>query len=341
MLHLLYALLATARSSLRSQRELAIENLALRQQLAILKRTTKRPKLTHADRAFWVALSHLWPDWQHALLLVKPETVIGWHRRGFRLCWSYKSRNRGGRPRIDSEIRTLIRRMARENPTWGAPRIHGELLKLGFEVGEATVSRTMPRRRTPPSQSWRTFLRNHSQDLVSIDFCVVPTATFRILYVFLVLEHQRRRVVHFNVTEGPSAQWTGQQLVNAFPYDSAPQYVIRYRDKIYGAAFVRRVRAMGIEQVLTAPQSPWQNPYCERVIGTLRRECLDHVIVLGEQHLRRILREYLEYYHESRTHVALDKDAPEPREREAADGGKIVALPMVGGLHHRYSRCAA
>jgi putative transposase len=169
----------------------------------------------------------------------------------------------------------------------------------------------------------------------------VPTATFRILYVFLVLEHERRRVVHFNVTDGPSAQWTGQQLVNAFPNDSAPRYVIRDRDKIHGVHFVRRVRAIGIEQVLTAPRSPWQNPYCERVIGTIRRDCLDHVIVLSEQHLRRILRKYLEYYHGSRTHLALDKDAPEPRERESNDGRKVIALPMVGGLHHRYTRRAA
>jgi len=341
MIDLLHALLATARSSLKSQGELALENLALRQQLAVLKRKTKRPKLRKTDRAFWVALSRLWPDWQDALILVKPKTVIGWHRKGFRLYWSWKSRNRGGRPPIDAEIRMLIRRMARENPTWGAPRIHGELLKLGFEVAEATVSRYMPLSRKPPSQSWRTFLRNHTKDLISIDFFVVPTATFRVLYVFLVLEHERRRIVHFNVIDGPSAQWTGQQLVNAFPYDSAPKYVIRDRDKIYGVDFARRVRAMGIDQVLTAPRSPWQNPYCERVIGTLRRDCLDHVIVVGEQHLRRILRKYLAYYHSSRTHLALGKDAPEPRKRESIDGGKVIALPMVGGLHHRYTRRAA
>jgi transposase InsO family protein len=341
MIDLLCALLATASSSLRSQRELALENLALRQQLAIVHRKTKRPKLNQADRAFWVALSRLWPNWQNALVLVKPEPVIGWHRKGFKLYWTSESRNRGGRPPIDGELRTLIVRMAGENPTWGAPRIHGELLKLGFEVSEATVSRTMPRRRKPPSQTWRAFLRNHTNDLVSIDFFVVPTATFRVLYVFLVLQHERRRVVHFNVTEGPSAQWTGQPWVHAFPYDSAPQYVIRDRDKIYGAEFVRRVRAMGIEQVLTAPQSPWQNPYCERMISTLRRDCLDHVIVIGEQHLRRILRNYLEYYHGSRTHLALDKDAPEPHRRESIEGGKVIAVPMVGGLHHRYTRCAA
>ena len=341
MLHLLYVVFATARSSLKTQRELALENLALRQQLAILHRGTKRPKLNNADRAFWVALSRLWPEWQNALILVKPETVIGWHRKGFRLYWTWKSRNRGGRPRIDGEIRMLIRRMARENPTWGAPRVHGELLMLGFEVGEATVSRYMPLRRKPPSHSWRAFLRNHTQDLVSIDFFVVPTATFRVLYVFLVLEHERRRIVHFNVTDGPSAQWTGQQLVNAFPYDSTPKYVIRDRDKIYGANFVARVRSMGIEQVLTAPRSPWQNAYCERVIGTLRRDCLDRVSILSEQHLRRILRKYLEYLHGSRTHLALDKDAPERRKRESIDGGKVVTLPMVGGLHHRYTRRAA
>ena len=341
MLDLLYVLFATARSSLKPQRELALENLALRQQLAIVQRKTKRPKLSKADRAFWVALCRLWPDWHNALLIVKPQTVIGWHRKGFKLYWTWKSRKRTGRPPIDAEIRTLIRRIARENPTWGAPRIHGELLMLGFEVGEATMSRYMPRRRKPPSQTWRSFLQNHTQDLVSIDFFVVPTATFRILYVFLVLEHERRRIVHFNVTDGPSAKWTGQQLVNAFPYDSVPKYVIRDRDKIYGADFVRRVRVLGIEQVLTAPQSPWQNPYCERVIGTLRRDCLDHVIVLTERHLRRILRKYLEYYHGFRTHLALDKDTPEIRQRESPDGGKVIALPMVGGLHHRYARRAA
>jgi transposase InsO family protein len=225
--------------------------------------------------------------------------------------------------------------MANENTGWGAPRIHAELLKLGFEVGEATVSRYMPRRRKPPSQTWRTFLLNHTNNLASIDFFVVPTATFRVLYVFVVLEHARRRIVHFNVTDGPSARWAGQQIVNAFPWDSAPKYLMRDRDKVYGADFVRRVHAMGIEQVLTAPRSPWQNPYCERVIGTIRRECLDHVIVLGEQHLRRILREYVEYYHGSRTHLSLDKDAPDGRDREALDDGKVIAFPKVGGLHHR------
>jgi transposase InsO family protein len=321
LLQLLSALLATARSSLKSQHVLALENLALRQQLAILRRRTKR-------------LSRLWTGWQGTLIVVKPQTVISWHRKGFKLYWTWKSRNKGGRPRVDVTIRRLIRQMANDNATWGAPRIHGELLKLGFDVSEPTVSRYMPRRRKPPSQTWRTFLLNHSKDLVSIDFFVVPTVTFRLLYVFVVLEHERRRVVHINVTDGPSARWTGQQIVNAFPYDSAPKYMIRDRDNIYGADCVRKVRAMHIEQVITAPRSPWQNPYCERVIGTIRRDCLDH-------HLRRILREYLEYYHGSRTHLSLDKDAPEPRAREPISDGNVITIPMVSGLHHRYTRRAA
>ncbi len=284
LLQLLSALLSTARSSLKSQHVLALENLALRQQLAILRRRTKRLQLTKTDRAFWVALSRLWSGWQSTLVIVKPQTVISWHRRDFKLYWTWKSRNKGGRPRVDVTIRCLIRQMANDNATWGAPRIHGELLKLGFDVSEPTVSRYMPRRRKPPSQTWRTFLLNHSKDLVSIDFFVVPTVTFHLLYVFVVLEHERRRIVHINVTDGPSARWTGQQIVNAFPHDSAPKYMIRDRDNLYGANFVRQVRAMHIEQAITTPRSPWQNPGCERVIGTIRHDCLDHVIALGERH---------------------------------------------------------
>jgi len=231
--------------------------------------------------------------------------------------------------------------MARENSTWGAPRIHGELLKIGFEVSEATVSRYMPRRRKPPSQTWRTFLENHAGDLASVDFFVVPTATFRVLYVFVVLTHERRRVVHFNVTDGPSAQWTGQQIIDAFPFDEAPRFLLRDQDRIYGRRFVRRVHSMGIKQVLTAPRSPWQNPYVERLIGSVRRECLDHVIVLNEQHLRRILREYFDYYTNARTHLSLAKDSPATRSIESADRGEVIAFPKVGGLHHRYTRRAA
>jgi len=232
--------------------------------------------------------------------------------------------------------------MAKANVTWGAPRIHGELLKLGIDISERSVSRFMPRReRRPPSQTWRTFLDNHLGSLASIDFFTVPTATFRVLFVFLVLVQERRRVVHFNVTEHPSAAWTAQQIIEAFPEDTAPRHMIRDRDGIYGQEFRRRVEGMGIEEVVTAPQSPWQNPYAERLGGSLRRECLDHVIVLGQRHLLAILRSYFAHYHKSRTHLSLCKDAPEPRAVQPPGMGDVVELPEVGGLHHRYERRAA
>ncbi len=341
MLRLLLALLETVRSAFKTRRDLALENLALRQQLSVLRHQVARARPTKTDRAFWVVLSQCWDRWTDSLVFVKPETVIRWHRKGFALFWTWKSRPKGGRPRVPREVRDLIRRMARENSTWGAPRIHGELLKLGFDLSEATVSRYMPRRREPPSPTWRTFLENHAGDLASIDFFVVPTATFRLLYVFVVLANERRRIVHFNVTDGPSAQWTGQQIIHAFPFDEAPRFLLRDRDKIYGRKFASRVHSMGIEQVLIAPRSPWQNPYVERVIGSIRRECLDHVIVLNEPHLRRILRKYFEYYATARTHLSLGKDSPTPRPVEPDHGGEVIALPMVGGLHHRYVRRAA
>jgi transposase InsO family protein len=231
--------------------------------------------------------------------------------------------------------------MAFANPLWGAPRIHGELLKLGLDVSQRTVARLMPRRPKPPSQTWRTFLQNHLLDLVSVDFFVVPTATFRVLFVFVVLLHHRRKVVHFNVTDSPTAAWTAQQIVEAFPDDSAPRYLLRDRDGIYGDVFRRRVQGIGIAEVLAAPRSPWQNPFVERVIGTIRRELLDHVIVINEGHLRRRLRSYFAYYNGSRTHLALAKDAPEPRTVEPPEQGRVVALRQVGGLHNRYVRRAA
>jgi transposase InsO family protein len=249
----------------------------MRQQLAVLGRSRKRPALTMLDRGFWVALSRLWPRWRSALMIVKPATVIGWHRKGFAWYWTWKSRREGGRPRKDPTIPRLIRQMARENVGWGAPRIHGEQRKLGFEVSEATVSRLMPRPSKPPSQTWRAFLANHMSSAAAIDFFVVPTDTFRLLYVFVVLEHARRRIVHINVTDEPNARWTSHQVINVFPCDTAPRFLHRDRDAIYGTAFVSRVCSMGIEQVLSAPRSPWQNPYVERVIGSIRRECADHV----------------------------------------------------------------
>jgi transposase InsO family protein len=232
--------------------------------------------------------------------------------------------------------------MASANSTWGAPRIHGELLKLGIDIGERTVSRLMPREtRKPPSQSWRTFLNNHLGTLASTDFFTVPTATFRVLFVFLVLAHNRRRVLHFNVTEHPSAAWTAQQIVEAFPDDTAPKYLMRDRDGIYGAAFRHRLKGIGIHEVVSAPRSPWQNPFVERLIGSIRRECLDHVVVLGERHLHRILASYFVYYHRSRTHLSLEKDAPDSRAVTPAIAGQVIELPEVGGLHHRYERRAA
>jgi putative transposase len=343
MLALLLNLFATLRSALRTRAELALENLALRQQLAALHRSTSRVRLRRADRAFWIGLSQIWSRWSDALIIVKPETVVGWHRAGFRLLWRWKSRARSpAESDVSAEVKTLIRQMAMANETWGAPRIHGELRKLGIDIGERSVSRFMPPRpRKPPSQTWRTFLDNHMGSLASIDSFAVPTATFRVLFVFFILRHDRRRVVHCNVTEHPSARWTAQQIVEAFPEDTAPEHMIRDRDGIYGEPFRSRVDGMGIEQVLTTPRSPWQNAYAERLVGSVRRECLEHVIVLGERHLLRILKSYFAYYHRARTHLSLNKDAPEPRQVQPAGMGDIVELPEVGGLHHRYERRAA
>ena len=316
--------------------------MALRHQLALLRRRSKHPRFGPFDRLFWIWLSQRWARWRETLNVVRPETVIRWHRQGFRAFWNWKSRRgRTGRPPVDCEVAKLVRTMALANPLWGAPRIHGELLKLGLNISQRTVGRLMPRRAKPPSQTWRTFLQNHVADLVSVDFFVAPTVTFRVLYVFVVLLHHRRQVVHFNVTDSPTVAWTAQQLVEAFPDDSAPRYLLRDRDCIYGGEFRRRVKGMLIAEVLTAPRSPWQNPFVERVIGTIRRELLDHVIVLNEGHLRRHLRSYLRYYHGSRTHLALEKDAPEPRSAEPPAQGRVLALPQVGGLHHRYIRRAA
>ena len=231
--------------------------------------------------------------------------------------------------------------MAHANPLWEAPRIHGELLKLGIEISQGTVAKYIPRSRRSPSPTWRTFLENHVTDLVSIDFFTVPTASFRVLFAFVILAHDRRRVLHLNVTANPSALWAAQQLREAFPWNSAPWFLLRDRDGIYGDAFVRTIEAMGIEQVRISPRSPWQNPYVERLIGSVRRECLDHVIVLNERHLSRILKEYFAYYHASRTHLSLVKDAPDPRGIEQPSMGAVVAISQVGGLHHRYTRRAA
>ncbi|MGO8930330.1 MAG: integrase core domain-containing protein [Limisphaerales bacterium] len=275
--------------------ELALENLALRQQIAVLNRPAHKPRLLGQDRLFWVVLKAWWPNWRAALILFQPETVLGWQRAGFKMFWRWKSRPRGGRPRKDDALIQLIRRMSSVNPTWGSPRIRDELAKLGLEVSTATIRKYRPRSRRPPSQSWRTFLQNHAGAIAAMDFFVVPTATFRLLYVLVVMSHERRKVLHFNITEAPTAAWTAQQIINAFPYDTAPRYLLRDRDSIYGSVFVQRVAGMGIQQKLISPRSPWQNPYVERLVGSIRRECLDRVIVFNQQQLRQILESYFEY----------------------------------------------
>ena len=328
--------------SVRSHAALQLEVLALRHQLGVLQRSVKRPSLTAADRLFWAWLSELWSDWRSALIMVKPETAIAWHRKGFRLFWTWKVRHgQAGRPSVPKDVRELIRNMSRSNPLWGAPRIHGELLKLGIDIGETSVGNYMVRHRKPPSQTWRTFLENHVKTMVSVDFFTVPTIRFQILYVFLVLAHDLRRILHFNVTAHPTAEWTAQQLREAFPFDQIPRNVLRDRDGIFGSDFRKDVQAMGIKEVLSAPRSPWQRAYVERVIGTIRRECLDHVIVFHAASLHRHVKSFLTYYHESRTHLSLDKDAPETRPVQTADICRIVSIPQIGGLHHRYERRAA
>ncbi len=299
------------RAILRDRTELAAENLALRQQLAVLTERKRRPRLRKRDRIYWVWLSRLWAGWRSVLMIVQPDTVVRWHQRGFRLYWRSKSRARPGRPKIEAEIRNLIRRMSREKPSWGVPRIQSELALLGHSVSEATVRKYRTRHRKPPSQTWRTFLDNHVRDIVAVGFFTVPTATFRILFTFIVLRHDRRMLVHVNVTEHPTAEWTAQQIVEAFPGDDVPRFLIRARDSIYGDFFRQRIKHMGIGQVVTAYRSPWQSPYVERIIGSIRRECLNHVIVINERHLRRTLRSYFDYYLYSRTH-------PSRRTRTAA-----------------------
>ncbi|MCP5115909.1 MAG: transposase family protein [bacterium] len=327
----------------RSRAALKLENVALRHQLGVLHRfAPKRLELTVSDRLLWAWLSRIWSDWRSALVMVKPETVIAWHRKGFRMFWTWKIRSgKPGRPAVPKQVRGLIRRMSRENPLWSAPRIHGELLKLGIEVGETSVSKYMVRRRKRPSQTWRVFLENHLTTSVSIDFFAVPTIRFQVLYVFLVLAHDRRRIVHFNATAHPTAEWTAQQLREAFPFDQLPKYLLRDRDGIFGHDFRTQVKAMGIKEVLSAPPSPWQNAYVERLVGSIRRECLDHVIVFGEAPLCRRLKSFVAYYHRSRTHLGLGKDTPKSRPVQAPEHGRVVAIPEVGGLHHRYERRAA
>ncbi len=328
MLKLKRSIVSMLARRFRSRAVLELENLALRHQLHVLRRQRPgRLRLFALDRLLWVLLYRLWPRCLEAMVLVKPATVIQWHRRGFRLFWRWRSRS--GRPSVEREIRDLIRQMSSANPLWGAPRIHGELLKLGIEISQATVAKYMVRRRGTPSQNWRTFLRNHAEGIAAIDMFVVAFASFRLLYVAIILTHERRRIIHTAVTEHPTAAWLSRQVTEAFPWDTAPLYLLRDRDGSYGAYFCSRVEAMGIAEVITAPRSPWH------------RECLDHILVFNERHLRRVLSSYVDYYQRTRTHLSLDKDCPDTRPVMPPRIGKVVTIPQVGGLHHRYERLAA
>jgi transposase InsO family protein len=321
----------------RSRASLEAENLALRHQLNILRRKSpKRPIFSSTDRLIFAGLYGLAPDVLSAVAIVRPETVIRWHRVGFRLYWRWKSRSRGGRPKVPSDVQQLIRDISVANPLWGAPRIHGELLKLGIDVGQTTVAKYMGRGRRPPSQGWKTFLRNHADGIASIDLFVVPTISFQLLYGLLILQHGRREILWLGATTHPSAEWVSRQLTEAYDWEQGPRYLVRDRDSIYGDVFIRRLRAMGIRDRPTAPRSPWQNGYCERLIGSIRRDCLDHVIVFGERHLRYLLRSYATYYNQARTHLSLNKDAPVSRAIQAV--GRIAPTPVLGGLHHQYVR---
>jgi transposase InsO family protein len=327
----------TIPSGCRSRYRLETENLLLRHQLTIaLRQAPPRLRLRGIDRALLIWMTRLWPSLLDAVQVVQPETILRWPRAGFKMFWRWKSRHRAGRPRIDRGPRDLIRRMSRENPLWGAVRIHGELLMLGFEVAQSTVSKYMVRHRNPPSQTWKTFLRNQAEAISAIDMCVVPTLTFDLLFAFLVLGHGRRQLLWFEVTRHPTAGWLARQITEAFPWTSTPAYLVRDNDRAYGHVFRSRVRAMGIRDRPISPGSPWQNGCAERLIGTLRRECLDQMVIVGEAHLRRVPSTYAAYYNQARTHLALQKDAPSHRAVQRS--GAIVAIPILAGLHHQYVR---
>jgi transposase InsO family protein len=354
--------LAGLAAPFKSKSRLEAENAVLRHQLIVLRRNVQgRVQLTNNDRWFLIQLYRWFPSILQVLTIVQPETLVRWHRAGFRYYWRWKSRPRGGRPQIETDLRALIRRMSIENPLWGAPRIHGELLKLGFEVAQSSVAKYMVKRRGPPSQGWRTFLRNHAPDIAAMDLFVVPAIGFNLLYAFVIVRLGRRDLVWFNVTTNPTAEWIARQLTEAFPWNEAPCYLTRDRDRIYGAVVMRRIRAMGIRDRPTAPGSPWQNGFAERLIGSMRREYVDHLIVLGEAHLRRILRAYARYYNDIRTHRSLKKMrrslAPFSRLESSVHARSLVAFitimcgfrfsvhtgiisshAVLGGLHHHYVR---
>src|ERR1700722_6096832 len=337
MIGLLYFVLAVLASPFKSKLRLRLRNAVLRHQLIVLRRSLHgRVRLTNHDRWFLIELYRRFPSILQVLTIIRPETLVRWHRAGFRCYWRWKSRPLGGRPQINTELRALIRRMSMENPLWGAPRIHGELLKLGFEVAQSSVAKYMVKRRSSPSQGWRTFLHNHAPDIAAMDLFIVPTIGFDLLYAFVIVRLDRRDLVWINVTTHPTAEWVARQITEAFPWDGAPGYMIRDRDRIYGSVVTRRLRSMGIRDKPTAPASLWQNGVAERLIGLIRRECVDHIIVLSEMHLCRVLKSYTDYYNSVRTHRSLNKDAPVTRQIQRI--GSIKSHAILGGLHHHYTR---
>jgi transposase InsO family protein len=329
--------LKLAAALFKSKSRLEAENAALRQQLIVLRRKVHgRIHVSSGDRLFFVQLYRWFPSILKVITIIRPETLVRWHRTGFRCYWRWKSRSLGGRPPIGAELRALVWRMSRENPLWGAPRIHGELLKLGFAVAQSTVAKYMARRSDPSGQSWRTFVRNHAPQIAAMDLFVVPTIGFNLLYGFIIVRLARRELVWVNVTAHPTAEWIARQITEAFPWNEAPPYLIRDRDRLYGSVVRRRLRAMGIRDRPISAGSPWQNCFAERLIGSIRRECVDHLVVFGEQHLRRLLRCYAEYYNNTRTHRSLNNDAPLSRPVQWI--GRISSRSLVGGLHHQYVR---
>jgi len=342
-LRLFFGLLAR---SVCSRHSLLLENLALRQQLAVLKTRHPQPRFKAPDKLFWLLLSRLWPGWKQALILVQPETVVRWHRAGFKLYWTWvsrKRRRRGRRP-TPREVRDLIFRMVAENRTWGSPRIHGELRMLGFSISERTVLRWMRKasRGPEPAKRWAAFLANHREAIAAMDFFTVPTLTLGILYCFFVISHDRRRILRFGVTKHPTSAWVCQQLRETFPYDATPKYLIFDRAANFSSEVAGTIKSFGIEPKRTSFRSPWQNGVAERFVGNCRRDLLDHVIVLNERHLKRLMAEYVRYYHDDRTHLGLAKQTPANRTpiRSTCPASRVISMPRLGGLHHRYDLAA-
>ena len=338
MIKLLQAIFQWLLLRFRSRASLEAEILMLRQQLGVLRlRSPQRARPGVWDRVILVWLYRLCPSVLAAVHIVQPATLLRWHRKGFRAYWRWKSRPTGGRPRIDTELRGLIRRLGEENPLWGAPRIHGELLMLGYRVSQTTVAKYVVKRpyRTR-GPSWKAFLKSHADGIASMDFVIVPTLTFRLLYCLVILNHARRKIIHIAVTTIPTAEWVARQITEAFPWNDAPDYLIRDRDPVFDRLVQRRIQAMGIRDRPTAPRSPWQNGYVERLIGSVRRDCLDHILILGENHLRRVMKAYVQYYNNARTHLSLGKDAPS--KRQICSRGIVSSFAHLGGLHHEYVR---